>query len=339
MKIFAIETSCDETACAIVENGRTVLASKIASQIAIHTQYGGVVPEVAAREHLLMVDEIISQTLHEAQLTPDDIDAFAATLGPGLIGSLIVGVQSAKTLSWITQKPFIGVNHLDGHIASNYLDSELKPPFLCLLVSGGHTQLRLISDYSQNKIIGETLDDAVGESYDKVARLLGLPYPGGPNVDKLAKAGSQNPEVIQSVKLLTLPNPQTQNEFDFSLSGLKTAVSRQFEKLSDTIPLELLQQLIAWQFQERVVKMLTQKTVRAAEEYNINTVAIAGGVAANSRLREELERVLSASQKTLFVPQLKYCTDNAAMIASAAFFTPISNSLDADVFSRGCLQK
>ena len=265
MKILAIETSCDETACAIVEDGRNVLASII---------------------------------------------------------------------SWIKKKPFFGVNHLDGHIASNYLSSTLSPPFLCLLVSGGHTQLRLVNEKHQTQIIGETLDDAVGESYDKVARLLGLPYPGGPNVDKLACLAYQNKNIENYRHKITLPMPQTEKRYDFSLSGLKTAVARQYEKLTSEIPAGILSQLIAEAFQERVVEMLVQKTKLAAIETNVKTVALAGGVAANSRLREKLANELSLLGKQLFVPELKYCTDNAAMIASAAFFTPITDSIDADVFSR-----
>lgn len=323
MKILAIESSCDETACAIVEDGRRVLANVVASQIKLHAQYGGVIPELAAREHLVSVDDVVEHALNEAKLALRDIDAFAATIGPGLIGSLLVGTQAAKTLSILNEKPFHGVNHLQGHIASNYLESELKPPFLCLLVSGGHTQLLDVQDYQDIRLLGETLDDAIGEAYDKIARLLGLDYPGGPNLDKLAQTGNPN--------AYDFPEAQCQKPYDFSFSGLKTAVMKCIEKSDHT---EESKADIAASFQATAVSTLVKKTLQAAHEFKHTQIAVAGGVAANSALRKTFETQCAAASIGFYRPQMKFCTDNAAMIASAAYYTPVTHRIDCDVFSR-----
>lgn len=339
MKILAIETSCDETACAIVEDGRCVLANVVDSQIDLHRQYGGVIPELAAREHLDMAAPVVEEALKQANLSLGDIDAFAATLGPGLVGALLVGVQSAKTLAFMTGKPFIGVNHLQGHIASNYLESKLAPPFICLLVSGGHTQLLKVTAPQQIELLGETLDDAVGEAFDKVARLMGLPYPGGPQVDKLAKQATGQFK-------FDLPVAKTQGEFDFSFSGLKTAVSRQIEKLQQEFADEPTQLQTAYAdlanaFQKIVVKALSHRVLKAVATFEMNTVVIAGGVAANTELRSYFENWQASAPEInqFYSPQFVYCTDNAAMIASAAYFSPFTYALDADVFSREAVYK
>jgi N6-L-threonylcarbamoyladenine synthase len=332
MLIMALESSCDETAAAIVQDGRQVLSNVIHSQIALHKQYGGVVPEAAAREHILSVNACIDEALQTAGVPLEQIDAFAATLGPGLVGSLLIGSNAAKTLSFLTQKPFLGVNHLYGHVASNFLESDLAPPFLCLLVSGGHTQLIHVEDYSKMTILGETLDDAVGEAYDKVARLMGLPYPGGPNLDQLA----QTPEA--NALAFSLPKAKTQRPFDFSFSGLKTAALRTYETALSALPdkespqaLATLQANMAASFQHTVVQTLLDKTLSCARHLDLNTIAIAGGVSANQGLRKTFQ---AQEGVQIYLPQMVFCTDNAAMIAASAFFNPISNSLETEVFSR-----
>lgn len=329
MKILALETSCDDTAVAIVEDGRRVLSSVIRSQIDLHIPFGGVVPEAAARDHLLRVNQTVEDALAEANLTLQDIDAFGATLGPGLIGSLLVGANTAKTLSFMSGKPFLGVNHLQGHIASNYLESDLEPPFLCLLVSGGHTQLIVVENYQTMRLVGETLDDAVGEAYDKVARLMGLPYPGGPHLDKLALQG--NP------KAFVLPKARTEGAYDFSFSGLKTAMLRLLEQEAqnpDCSPANL-----AASFQQTVVETLAGKTLRCLHDHfpdlPLKTLAIAGGVSANQGLRRYfLEYQAQHADFRLYIPQMRFCTDNAAMVASAAYFNPITTDMTMEVFSR-----
>jgi len=320
MKILAIESSCDETACAVVKDGRHVLASVISSQADFHAQYGGVIPEMAARQHLDTINFVIEAALTQAGCRLEDVDAFAATLGPGLVGALLVGANAAKTLHYITQKPFRGVNHLYAHVASNYLESDLAPPFICLLISGGHTQILHVAEYTQIDILGETLDDAVGEAYDKIARILDLPYPGGPMLDKLAQTG--NP------KAYALPHGKTDHPFDFSYSGLKTATLRLYER-------EHVKPDVAASFQEAATNILVKKTMAAAESLNLQTIAVAGGVAANSAVRQKFEAALAERPGwKLFVPQLKYCTDNAAMVAASAFFNPITDDISMEVFSR-----
>lgn len=323
--ILALESSCDETACAIVKNGREVLANIVASQIKTHQQFGGVVPEVAAREHLESINMVIEEAFKEAQLKPKDITAIAATVGPGLVGSLLVGLNAAKALAITYDKPFIGVNHLNAHVCANYIDTDLKPPMLALLVSGGHTQIIKVDDYLNQEIIGETIDDATGEAYDKVARLMGLPYPGGVNLDKMAQIG--NP------KSYILPQAKLQGEFDFSFSGLKTAVlnlTRKLEKELGFIPKED----VAASFQECITTTLFKKTLKAAEKFGIKQIVLGGGVAANSEIRKKFFALQDKGYK-IYAPAMKYCTDNASMIASSAYFLANTmDSLEIEVFSR-----
>lgn len=337
MKILALETSCDETSAAIVENGRHVLSNIVFSQTALHARFGGVVPEAAAREHIKTVNYVVDKALKAARLDVDDMDAFAATLGPGLIGSLLIGANTAKTLSLLTGKPFLGVNHLYAHVASNYLESDLEPPFLCLLVSGGHTQLIRVTDYAHMDILGETLDDAAGEAYDKVARMLELPYPGGPNLDRLSRHG--NPDAFD------LPRARTENALDFSFSGLKTACLRKTEQAladtSDDVSGDISKARdrtradLAASFQKTVVDTLFEKTLACAKQHDLTTITIAGGVSANSALREKfLHFVESNPAYRLFIPRMAFCTDNAAMVAASAFFNPISGDVGDEVFSR-----
>ncbi len=323
--IFAIESSCDETAAAIVKNGREVLSNVVASQIKTHIEFGGVVPEVAAREHLEAINLVIAQAFEQANIKPQDITAFAATVGPGLVGSLLVGMNAGKALALAHDKPFIGVNHLNAHVCANYLDTDLTPPFAALLISGGHTQIIEVKSFLEQRIIGETIDDAVGEAYDKVARLLGLPYPGGVNLDKLAQNG--NPFAYK------LPEAKLQNEFDFSFSGLKTAALQLIQKLqkeNDNLP----KADIAASFQENVSSVLLKKTKKAADNINAKTIVLAGGVAANSEIRKKMFNLENQGYK-IYAPALKYCTDNASMIASSAYFlSGTTGSLDVEVFSR-----
>ena len=324
MLIFAIESSCDETACAIVKDGREVLSNVVFSQIKTHQKFGGVVPEVAAREHLESIGPVIKETFSQAQIKPDKIDSFASTVGPGLVGCLLVGMNAAKTLSLVHNKPFIGVNHLHAHVCANFLDSDLEPPFVCLLVSGGHTQVIFVKDYNKQEIAASTIDDAVGEVYDKVARLMGLPYPGGIMLDKLAQEG--NPHVFK------LPEAKV-NWDEFSFSGLKTALLRLTQSFEGK---EMPVRDICASFQERVSDTLIKKTLNIADKFNCKTIVCAGGVAANSELRKKLFALNEKGYKT-YAPKMKYCTDNAAMVGSCAYFNPIicDNSLELEVFSRG----
>ncbi len=323
--ILALESSCDETACAIVKNGRTVISNVVASQIKTHQQFGGVVPEIAAREHLDSVILVINQALDDAKMRPDELTAVAATVGPGLVGSLLVGLNAAKAFAVTHDKPFIGVNHLNAHVCANYLDTDLEPPMLALLVSGGHTQIIKVDSYLKQEIIGETIDDATGEVYDKVARLMGLPYPGGVNLDKMAQKG--NP------KAYILPKAKLQGEFDFSFSGLKTAVLNLTKKLTqDGSPLP--KEDVAASFQECITSTLFGKTLKAAEKFNIKQIVLGGGVAANSEIRKKFFALEQKGYK-IYAPAMKYCTDNASMIASAAYFLANTmDSLDVEVFSR-----
>ncbi len=333
-RILALESSCDDTAVAIVEDGRTIRASVIHSQTSLHAQFGGVVPEAAAREHIAAINNTLQEALDMAGCSLYEMDAFAATLGPGLVGSLLVGANTGKTLSLITGKPFLGVHHLYAHVASNYLDSDLEPPFLCLLVSGGHTQLIAVEEYATMRVVGESLDDAVGEAYDKVARFMSLPYPGGPVMDRLSQEG--NP------KAFSLPKAQTSGAYDFSFSGLKTAASRSFEKARELLPpnrsaeaLRTLQADMAASFQRTVVDTLFEKTLRCAKDLNIKTLSIAGGVSANQGLRQRFQDFVNENPDyCLYVPNLKYCTDNAAMVAASAYFNPYTTDIRQEVFSR-----
>lgn len=321
--LLATESSCDETACAIVKNGREVLANVVATQIATHRQYGGVVPEVAAREHLESINLVIDEALEQVGIGFAKIDGVCATQGPGLVGALLVGFNAAKALSLAYDKPFLAINHLKGHVSANYLNSDLKPPFVCLLVSGGHTQIIKVNSYENQEIIGETIDDAVGEAYDKVARLIGLDYPGGPLLDKMAQKG--NPHSFQ------LPEAKV-GEYEFSFSGLKTAMLRlvQSLKAQGELPLED----ICASFQEAVSKVLLKKTLKLAKAHNIKTLALAGGVAANSEIRRKFFEMEAEGYK-VYAPEMKFCVDNASMIASAGYFLcDVESSLDAEVFSR-----
>ena len=330
--IMAIESSCDETACAIVKNGREVIANVVASQIKTHEKYGGVIPEIAAREHMDAINIVVEEAFKQSGLKPEDITAFAGTVGPGLVGCLLVGLNAAKTLALVHDKPFIGVNHLNAHLCANYIDTDIKPPFMALLVSGGHTQIIDVESYSKQTILGETIDDAVGEAYDKVARLIGLPYPGGPKLDKLAQIG--NPKAYE------LPISRVEG-YNFSFSGLKTAVLRLVKKLKEEQSLSqgegLTQETIndiCASFQECVSKTLARKLKKAVEERGYKQVVIAGGVAANSEIRKKIFEFENEGYR-VNAPAMKYCTDNAAMVASCAYFnTNTYDDIDVEVFSR-----
>lgn len=314
--VLAIETSCDETAVAIVNN-REVIFSVIASQIPVHQQYGGVVPEVASRQHLETINQAIAQVLENFATNWSQIDGIAATCAPGLVGSLLVGLTAAKTLALVHQKPFLGVHHLEGHIYASYLsEPDLQPPFLCLLVSGGHTSLIYVKDCGIYETLGQTRDDAAGEAFDKVARLLNLGYPGGPVIDRLAKQGNPAAFPLPEGKV-SLPNGGY-HPYDSSFSGLKTAVLRLVQKLQqqgiDPLPVND----IAASFQDTVARSLAKRAVACALDYGIKAIAIGGGVAANSGLRQHLQAAAVEHNLQVMFPPLKYCTDNAAMIGCAA---------------------
>lgn len=310
MNILAIESSCDETSMSIIKDGYIDLGTVILSQIDIHKSYGGVVPEIASRKHIEGITFVLEETLAKAQLTMDDIDAIAVTYGPGLIGSLLVGLIAAKTLAFIYNKPLIPVHHIIGHIYANNLVERLNFPLISLVISGGHTELVYMENDYSFKIIGSTLDDAVGESYDKVARVLGLPYPGGPMVDKLAHEGQDT---------YSLPLPKNDDSYNFSFSGLKSAVinlnHNELQKGNSVRKEDL-----ACSFQNRVVEILTKKTMRALKEYNVHNLIIAGGVAANKGIRERLTQECEINNIHLTIPPILYCTDNAAMIGSAGYY-------------------
>ncbi|MEH1988508.1 tRNA (adenosine(37)-N6)-threonylcarbamoyltransferase complex transferase subunit TsaD [Nostoc sp.] len=320
--VLAIETSCDETAVAIVNN-RKVCSSIVASQIPVHQQYGGVVPEVASRQHLETINVAIAQALEQAQLDWAQIDAIAATCAPGLVGALLVGLTAAKTLAMVHNKPFLGVHHLEGHIYATYLsESTLNPPFLSLLVSGGHTSLIYVKDCGIHETLGQTRDDAAGEAFDKVARLLKLGYPGGPVIDKLAQQGNPQAFALPEGRV-SLPGGGF-HRYDASFSGLKTAVLRlvqQLEKDSGQVPVAD----VAASFQDTVARSLTKRAIACALDYGLDTIAIGGGVAANSGLRKNLQAAAVKHNLRVLFPPLKFCTDNAAMIGCAA----------ADHLSRG----
>lgn len=323
MIILGIESSCDETAASIVKDGRYVLSNVVSSQIKTHEKFGGVVPEVAAREHLNSINAVIQKAYKEASIDPNEIDAFASTVGPGLVGCLLVGLNAAKTLSVVHNKPYIGVNHLNAHVAANFINSDLKPPFVCLLVSGGHSQIIYVKDYDKQEILASTIDDAVGEVYDKVARLCSIPYPGGILLDKKASSGDKTRFNFPEAKV---------GENEFSFSGLKTAVLREVKKFN---PNDIPTEDIAASFQYRICDTLIKKTKHFADILNCKTITMAGGVAANSELRRRLAELKEMGYNTQ-APELKYCTDNAAMVASCAYYNPIKtdNSLLLEVFSR-----
>lgn len=310
MYILAIESSCDETSAAIIKNGTEEIATVVLSQMDTHASFGGVVPEIASRMHVESITMVFEELFNKAQMKLEQIDAIAVTYGPGLIGSLLIGLQAAKTLALVTGKPLIPVHHIAGHIYANNLVKRLEFPLIALVVSGGHTELIYMKeDYSFEKI-GGTLDDAVGEAYDKVARVIGIPYPGGPNVDKLAHIGNDS---------YNLPLPLDDDSFDFSFSGLKSAVINVKHNL-DQKRIDIVPEDLATSFQNRVVEILTKKTMRALKKYNVHRLIIAGGVAANKGLREKFEQLSRNEHFELIVPEIKYCTDNAAMIGSAGYY-------------------
>lgn len=311
--ILAIESSCDETSAAIVVNGRDVLSNVIASQIDTHKKFGGVVPEVASRMHIEVVNSVVSEALNEANKTLDDIDAIAVTYGPGLVGALLVGLQYAKGLAYSLKKPLIGVNHIEGHISANFIEhKDLKPPFVCLVVSGGHTFIVHVKDYGSYEVIGETRDDAAGEAYDKVARSLGLGYPGGPKIDKLSKEGNED--------AIKFPRANFHdNTLDFSFSGVKSAVLNYLNKMEMKNE-EINKADVAASFQKAVVDVLTDNVIKTCKMKKVDKIAIAGGVASNSALRENLIKEGSKRNINVLFPSPILCTDNAAMIGSAAYF-------------------
>lgn len=312
--ILAIETSCDETAVAIVKN-RQVLSSIVASQIDLHSNYGGVVPELASRQHLESINFCLEKALTQSQLSWQDIDAVASTCAPGLVGALLVGVTAAKTLAMVHNKPFLGVHHLEGHIYASYLsETDLQPPFLCLLVSGGHTSTIYVKDCGKYEILGTTRDDAAGEAFDKVARLLDLGYPGGPIIDKLAQEGNPKAFKLPEGKI-SLPQGGY-HPYDTSFSGLKTAVLRLTQQLAENGEIPVAD--IAASFQYTVARVLTKRTIQCALDYGLKTITVGGGVAANKGLREQLTAAAAQHEIEVYFPPLKLCTDNAAMIGCAA---------------------
>lgn len=308
--ILGIESSCDETSCSIVKNGREDIATVISSQIDIHKDFGGVVPEIASRHHVKNITIVIEECLHKANMKMEDIDAIAITYGPGLIGSLLVGLEAAKTLAFIYNKPLVPVHHIAGHIYANSLEREMQFPLLALVVSGGHTELILMEDHYQFKKLGGTLDDAIGECYDKVARVIGLEYPGGPKVDKLAHLG--NPTY-------PLPVPLKDDSYNFSFSGLKSAVINLNHKMKQNHE-EINKEDLAASFQKVAVESIMIKTKKALVENHINNLIVAGGVAANQGLREEVEKLKEELNLNVTIPSMKYCTDNATMIAAAGYY-------------------
>ena len=311
--VMGIETSCDETAVAIVKNGREILSNIIDTQIPIHEKYGGVVPEIASRNHVEAISRVAKKALKDANITWEDVDVIAPAYGPGLIGALLVGISYAKALSFSLNKPLVGVNHIEGHIASNYITYlELKPPFICIMTSGGNTQIIHIKDYTDFEVLGKTRDDALGEAFDKVARVIGLGYPGGPKVDALAKQGEPN---------IDLPKTVFEN-LDFSFSGIKTAVINLNHNKPDTNKADLCAS-----FQKVITETLIEQTEKALKQTGVKTVALAGGVSANSYIRAEYLKLEEKGYK-IYMPDMKLCTDNAAMIASAGYYEYISGKRD-----------
>ena len=319
--ILAIESSCDETAAAVVKNGREGLSNVISSQIALHTLYGGVVPEIASRKHIEKINQVIEEALREADVTLDEIDAIAVTYGPGLVGALLVGVSAAKAISFSTGIPLVGVHHIEGHISANYIENkELEPPYICLVVSGGHSHLVVVKDYGEYEIIGRTRDDAAGEAFDKVARAIGLGYPGGPKIDKLSKEG--NPDAIHFPRAKVVDN-----EYDFSFSGLKSAVLNYLngcQMKGETI----CEADVAASFQKAVIDVLVEHSLHAVKKYGFKKFAIAGGVASNSSLRGAFEEECAKRKISFYHPSPIYCTDNAAMIGVAGYYEYMKGARD-----------
>ncbi|MDY4692001.1 MAG: tRNA (adenosine(37)-N6)-threonylcarbamoyltransferase complex transferase subunit TsaD [Blautia sp.] len=311
--ILGIESSCDETAASVVKNGRTVLSNIISSQIELHKLYGGVVPEIASRKHIEKINQVIQQALDEAGVTLDDLDAIGVTYGPGLVGALLVGVAEAKAIAYAKKLPLVGVHHIEGHVSANYIEHpDLEPPFLCLIVSGGHTHLVIVKDYGKFEILGRTRDDAAGEAFDKVARAIGLGYPGGPKIDKLSKEG--NPHAIEFPRAKIGDCP-----YDFSFSGVKSAVLNYLNHAQMTGQ-DVNRADIAASFQNAVVDVLVEHTMLAAKDYEMKKIAIAGGVASNGSLRAAMEEACKNRNYTFYCPSPIFCTDNGAMIGTAAYY-------------------
>mgnify|MGYP004603462487 FL=1 len=317
--ILAIESSCDEPAAAVVKNGRQVLSNVISSQIALHTLYGGVVPEIASRKHIEKINQVIEAALKEADMTLDQMTAIAVTYGPGLVGALLVGVAEAKAIAYAAKKPLVGVHHIEGHVSANFIEHpDLEPPFVCLIVSGGHTHLVVVKDYGEFEILGRTRDDAAGEAFDKVARAVGLGYPGGPKVDKAAKEGNRNAVVFPRAKVEGAP-------YDFSFCGLKSAVLNHINHARMMGEEINVPDLMA-SFQYAVVDVLTSHAVEAAKNLGYDKVAIAGGVASNSALRAEMKEACEKAGLKFYYPSPIFCTDNAAMIGVAGYYEYINGT-------------
>lgn len=311
--ILAIETSCDETAAAVVKNGREILSNTIYTQIKLHTVFGGVVPEIASRKHMEKINPVIETALKEAGVTLEEIDAVAVTYGPGLVGALLVGVAEAKAIAYAAKKPLVGVHHIEGHISANYIEHrELEPPFLCMVASGGHSHLVLVKDYGEYEIVGRTRDDAAGEAFDKVARAIGLGYPGGPKIDRLSKEGNAYAFDFPKAKVDEAP-------YDFSFSGVKSAVLNHLNKCRMQGE-EIVAADVAASFQRCVVEVLVEHAIAAAKDYKIDKLAIAGGVASNSGLRTAMEEACRKHNIGFYHPSPIFCTDNAAMIGVAAYY-------------------
>ena len=311
--ILAIESSCDEPAAAVIKNGRYVCSNVIFSQIELHKLYGGVVPEIASRKHIEKINQVIREALEEASMTLQDMDAIAVTYGPGLVGALLVGVAEAKAIAYATNKPLVGVHHIEGHIAANYIEHlDLEPPFMCLVVSGGHTHLVKVADYDKFEILGKTRDDAAGEAFDKVARAIGLGYPGGPKIDALAKEGNREAIAFPRAKV-------DGNEYDFSFSGLKSSVLNYLNQC-EMKQIEVNRADVAASFQYAVIDVLTTHAIHAVKESGMDKLAIAGGVASNSSLRKNLQEACEKEGIQFYHPSPIYCTDNAAMIGVAGYY-------------------
>ncbi len=321
IKILAIESSCDETAAAVVVNGRDVRSNVISSQIALHTLYGGVVPEIASRKHIEKINQVIEQALSDASVTLDDIDAIGVTYGPGLVGALLVGVAEAKAISYAKNIPLVGVHHIEGHISANYIENkELEPPFLCLVVSGGHTHLVKVLDYGKYEILGRTRDDAAGEAFDKVARAIGLGYPGGPKIEKVSHEG--NPHAMEFPRAKIEDGP-----YDFSFSGLKSAVLNYINGCNMK-GIEVVQADVAASFQKAVTDVLVGNAMKAIDEFKMDKFAIAGGVASNGTLRETMREACEKKGVKFYHPSPIFCTDNAAMIGVAAYYDFLAGKRD-----------
>lgn len=321
--ILGIETSCDETSAAVVKNGREILSNIVSTQIDIHKQFGGVVPEIASRNHILMIDKVFKNALEVAKIESDKIDAVAVTYGAGLMGALLVGVNFAKALAYALNVPLIAVSHIEGHIAANYLTyKNLQPPFICLMVSGGHTAILKIEDFTTHQLLGTTTDDAAGEAFDKVARVLGLTYPGGAKIDELAKRGNANIKLVKNMPF--------QGSLDFSFSGVKTAVINYVNSQKQKNE-PIIAENVCASFQYLVVEELAKKAVKACQIQSLKKLVVAGGVGANSYLKKRLETECKKANVELYIPDLKLCTDNAAMIASCAYFNILHGKNLADL--------